>query len=170
VPLYDYGCRKCELAVEITLPMSEVSDHKEPCPECGGPTEQIIGLPGMIRVRDGKSPTRFGPIGSYKQTQTARDSGFKNEFETIFEGSGGPEHPGTGERMELMDDEGGVGPYMAFPSSKAADQRALRAAERAGMDDAKTRERNREQYLNNRLKAAGKRVKKWDVKRKGRKS
>jgi hypothetical protein len=76
-------------------------ESTEPCPHCSSAGERVFTPPGMIKVRDGASPTRVG--NRYSTTPRSQDVGFDREFESIYESD--PIHdPNTGERYVMTED------------------------------------------------------------------
>lgn len=171
MPRYDFGCRSCELRWEVVKLMSEISDHTEHCPKCNAHSEQLYDeVTGMIRVREGASPTRFGD-GSWKSSMTAEDKGFMKEFESIWEQGGGMEQPSTGEKYQLLDDEGGSGPYAGLESEKEKFRKAREEVDASGtMPSRKAQEGMKQNYINSSLKRSRDKLRQWPAARKGRKS
>jgi len=170
MPNYDFGCRPCELRWEVTLRMCAISDHLESCPACQQPAEQLYDhISGMVRVRGGASPTRFGD-GSHKTVSTGEDPGFVKEFESIY-AEDGMVSPSTGEEYTIMDDEGGSGPYAGLESDKANFKASREAAERAGtLPSRKQQAASKTTYFKNMLKRSRDKLRHWDAKKKGSKS
>lgn len=170
MPRYDFGCRACELRWEVVKLMSEISDHTEHCPKCTAQAEQLFDqVTGMIRVREGTAPTRFGD-GGYKTSMTAQDKGFVKEFETIWEHDG-MEQPSTGEKYKMLDDEGGTGPYAGLESEKEAFRKAREEVDASGtMPSRAAQEGMKQNYINSSLKRSRDKLRKWPAARKGKKS
>jgi len=82
--LYDYICDGCGARVnDVVCPMSEVTAHVEPCPECGLEMRRLFNVPALT----GDLPTR-GVYNGYYDPQLRAHIYSKNQRKRLMEQRG----------------------------------------------------------------------------------